>query len=156
MEYNRLIDHTVLKPDTQEAAVIKLCEEALEYDFASVCVNPTFVELCAKLLIEFELPLTRLVGHHFFSGKWCPQPMLENDMEIWWEFVELVRQEMALFNGYANYQLNMTSKSKYLDDNGRITSQPAYSQCVTYTVEYTVNGSTKSVTLSSIIPGTIK
>ena len=70
--------------------------------------------------------------------------------------MELVRQEKEYFTYYSNYDLNMTSKSKYLDDNGRITSQPAFSQCVTYTVEYTVNGSTKSVTLSSIIPGTVK
>ena len=47
MNYNRLIDHTVLKPETQEEAVIKLCKEALEFNFASVWVNPTFVELCA-------------------------------------------------------------------------------------------------------------
>lgn len=62
MEYNRLIDHTVLKPDTQEAAVIKLCEEALEYKFASVCVNPTYVELCAKLLKGSEVKVCTVIG----------------------------------------------------------------------------------------------
>ena len=113
-------------------------------------------QLCAQLLIEFELPLTRLVGHHFFSGKWCPQPMVENDLEIWWEFVELVRQEKTLFEKYNGAKLLFSSSSGYLDDNGRIVSQPIYSQCVTYTVEYTFNGETKSVTLSSIVPGTIK
>jgi len=113
-------------------------------------------QLCAQLLIEFELPLTRLVGHHFFSGKWCPQPMIENDLEIWWEFVELVRQEKTLFEEYEGAKLSFSSSSGYLDDNGRIVSQPIYSQCVTYTVEYTFNGETKSVTLSSIVPGTIK
>ena len=63
---------------------------------------------------------------------------------------------MELFSKYSDCKLTFNSDSKYLDDNGRITSQPAFSQCVTYTVEYTVNGSTKSVTLSSIIPGTVK
>ena len=55
------------------------------------------------------------------------------------------------------YDINNHDKlSKYLDDNGRITSQPAFSQCVTYTVDYTVNGETKTITLSSIVPGTIR
>ena len=48
------------------------------------------------------------------------------------------------------------SDSKYLDDNGRITLQPVFSECVTYTIDYTINGETKSVTLSSIVPGTEK
>ena len=113
-------------------------------------------QLCASLLLKYELPLTRLVGHHFFSGKWCPQPMVEYDMEIWWEFVELVRQEMELFSKYNDSKLTFNSESKYLDDNGRIISQPAFSQCVTYTVDYTVNGETKSITLSSIVPGTVR
>ena len=62
MEYNRLIDHTVLKQDTQEAAVIKLCKEALEYKFASVCVNPTYIELCAKLLKGSDVKVCTVIG----------------------------------------------------------------------------------------------
>ena len=62
MNYNRLIDHTVLKPDTQEEAVIKLCKEALEFNFASVCVNPTFVELCAGLLKGSEVKVCTVIG----------------------------------------------------------------------------------------------
>ena len=113
-------------------------------------------QLCASLLIEFELPIQRLVGHHFFSGKWCPQPMIENDLEIWYEFVDMVESEMELFTTYKDYDLEFSSNSKYLGSNGRFTSQPFYSQCVTYTIDYTINGQTKSVTLSSIVPGTIK
>jgi deoxyribose-phosphate aldolase len=46
----RLIDHTVLKPETGEEQVRQLCAEALHYEFASVCVNPLWVPLCAELL----------------------------------------------------------------------------------------------------------
>ena len=113
-------------------------------------------QLCANLLLKYELPITRLTGHHFFSGKWCPQPMLENDLEIWWEFVDLVKAEMSLFGEYSSADLNFSTESQYLNNFGRITSQPVYSQCVTYTVSYTLNGQTKSITLSSIIPGTEK
>jgi deoxyribose-phosphate aldolase len=62
MNYNRLIDHTVLKPETQEEVVIKLCKEALEFNFASVCVNPTFVELCAGLLKGSEVKVCTVIG----------------------------------------------------------------------------------------------
>ena len=46
----RYIDHTVLKADSSRAQVEKMCAEALEYGFASVCVNPCYVPLCADLL----------------------------------------------------------------------------------------------------------
>lgn len=52
MDYNRLIDHTLLAPDATKAQILKICEEAKQYDFASVCVNPGWVKLCAKELHE--------------------------------------------------------------------------------------------------------
>ena len=113
-------------------------------------------QLCAKLLIKYQLPLNRLVGHHFFSGKWCPQPMLENDLEIWKEFVELTRQEMELYNNYGDSKLTFSSNSSYLKDNGRVSELPDYPECVTYTVTYTENGVTKTVTLSSMLPGALE
>jgi deoxyribose-phosphate aldolase len=45
-----LIDHTMLKPDATRADIVKLCEEALRYGFATVCVNPVNVALAARLL----------------------------------------------------------------------------------------------------------
>ena len=62
MEYNKLIDHTVLKAETQEAAIVKLCEEALKFNFASVCVNPAYVELCAKLLKGSDVKVCTVIG----------------------------------------------------------------------------------------------
>jgi deoxyribose-phosphate aldolase len=44
------IDHTLLKPDGSEAQVRQLCKEAAQFRFATVCVNPTWVRLCAQLL----------------------------------------------------------------------------------------------------------
>ena len=46
----RLIDHTLLKPDATEAEIRKLCDEAVRYGFASVCVNGVWVPLCKKLI----------------------------------------------------------------------------------------------------------
>jgi deoxyribose-phosphate aldolase len=45
-----MIDHTLLKPDATRRDIEALCREAAEYSFASVCVNPTWVALCARLL----------------------------------------------------------------------------------------------------------
>ena len=44
------IDHTLLKPEATAQQVEQLCREALEYGFASVCVNPSYARLAAKLL----------------------------------------------------------------------------------------------------------
>jgi deoxyribose-phosphate aldolase len=45
-----MIDHTLLKADATKDQIIKLAEEAIEYSFASVCVNPTWVKTAAELL----------------------------------------------------------------------------------------------------------
>ena len=49
-EIAQLIDHTLLKPDATQNEVRKVCEEALQYHFASVCVNPWNVALAAEIL----------------------------------------------------------------------------------------------------------
>src|SRR3954468_1180331 len=46
----RLIDHTILKTDTRKAQIEQLCKEARQYNFASVCVQPIWVELAAESL----------------------------------------------------------------------------------------------------------
>ena len=112
-------------------------------------------QLCAQLLLKYDLPIQRLVGHHFFSGKDCPQPMLEYDLEIWKEFVKMTEQQMALYDLSSTYTFKVASNSSHIKSNGRITSLPTYSECVKYTVTYTTGGVSKTVTLSTILPGTI-
>jgi deoxyribose-phosphate aldolase len=58
----RFIDHTLLKPDSNEEQIRKLCAEALEYNFRSVCVNPTWVSLAAELLRGSEVLTCTVVG----------------------------------------------------------------------------------------------
>ena len=62
MEMNRLIDHTLLKADASISSIEKLCNEALNYHFASVCVNPGFVPLCAKLLKGSSVKVCTVIG----------------------------------------------------------------------------------------------
>ena len=56
------IDHTLLKPDATQAQIIQLCAEAKENQFASVCVNPTHVKLCAQLLKGSGVDTCTVVG----------------------------------------------------------------------------------------------
>ena len=58
----RYIDHTLLKPDATEDKIRRLCAEARQYHFASVCVNPTWVSLCRELLAGTEVAVCTVVG----------------------------------------------------------------------------------------------
>ena len=57
-----LIDHTLLKPDATEAQFISLCEEAVEYGFASVCLPPAFVPLAVDRLYGSTVKVCSVVG----------------------------------------------------------------------------------------------
>lgn len=57
-----MIDHTLLKPDATRTDIEGLCREATEYAFASVCVNPTWVALCAALLQGTGVKVCSVVG----------------------------------------------------------------------------------------------
>lgn len=62
MNLNKYIDHTLLKPESTTAQISNLCNEALKYDFASVCVNPTHIELCSKLLKGSNVKVCTVIG----------------------------------------------------------------------------------------------
>lgn len=56
------IDHTLLKPEATKSQVVQLCKEAAEYKFASVCVNPTWVETAAAELTNSEVKVCTVIG----------------------------------------------------------------------------------------------
>lgn len=60
--FNKLFDHTLLKPDATKEEIIKLCNEAKKYDFASVCVNPDFVGLASKELEGSDVNVCTVIG----------------------------------------------------------------------------------------------
>lgn len=57
-----MIDHTNLKPDATEAQIVKLCEEARFYNFASVCINPVHVKLCVRELAGSNVRVCTVAG----------------------------------------------------------------------------------------------
>jgi len=57
-----MIDHTALKPELTKEDILKLCEEAKEYQFASVCVNPTWVKTAAEALKGTDVKVCTVIG----------------------------------------------------------------------------------------------
>ncbi len=67
MEINKknvagIIDHTLLKQNASKAQIEKICQEARDYAFASVCVNPCYVKLCAELLKDSPVNVCTVIG----------------------------------------------------------------------------------------------
>lgn len=60
-----MIDHTLLKPDAARPEIETLCREAAEHGFASVCVNPTWVATCARVLQGSAVKVCSVVGFPF-------------------------------------------------------------------------------------------
>jgi deoxyribose-phosphate aldolase len=58
----KMIDHTLLKADATKDQIEKICAEAKEYNFASVCVNPTWVKLSSDLLNGTEVKVCTVIG----------------------------------------------------------------------------------------------
>ena len=62
MNIAKYIDHTILKPDATPADIEKLCQEAKEFGFAAVCVNPSHVLLCRRLLKDTGVKVCTVIG----------------------------------------------------------------------------------------------
>jgi deoxyribose-phosphate aldolase len=62
LDIAKMIDHTLLKPDATQQEIAQLCFEARKYGFASVCVNPTWVSLCAQLLQGSPVKVCTVIG----------------------------------------------------------------------------------------------
>ena len=62
MKLNKYIDHTLLKPDASQEQIETLIEEAKKYDFASVCVNPTWVSFAAQALKATDVKVCTVIG----------------------------------------------------------------------------------------------
>ena len=59
---NEYFDHTILKPEATEEDIIKLCDEAKEYEFYAVCVNSCYVPLCKEQLKGTDVKIASVIG----------------------------------------------------------------------------------------------
>ncbi len=62
MKRSKYIDHTLLKPEATQDQIEKLCQEAKQYDFASVCVNPYWVPFCKEELKDSDVKVCTVIG----------------------------------------------------------------------------------------------
>ncbi len=62
MKINKMIDHTLLKQNSVEKQIKTLCDEAKKFDFATVCVNPTWIEFCKKQLEGSTVGVCTVIG----------------------------------------------------------------------------------------------
>ena len=62
MNYSKFIDHTNLKQDASINDIKTLCEEAIKFDFMSVCINPCFVKYAHGVLLDSEVKVCTVIG----------------------------------------------------------------------------------------------
>lgn len=109
-------------------------------------------KLVAKLLIDNNLELDRVKPHHFYSAKNCPQPMMENGLELWYKFMDLVKYEYLFMKKYSNYDINITEFSDSINNKGRVLNS------LLQTISYNVNvyDKTKHVCNNMILSSIVK
>ncbi|MFV0380267.1 MAG: deoxyribose-phosphate aldolase [Anaerorhabdus sp.] len=59
---NKMIDHTLLKQDSVASQFKNLCDEAKQFNFATVCVNPSWIEFCKKELLNSDVKVCTVIG----------------------------------------------------------------------------------------------
>lgn len=59
---NKYIDHTLLKAEATKAEIKQLCNEAIDYDFKAVCVNPSWIKFCKNKLLESDVLVCTVIG----------------------------------------------------------------------------------------------
>ena len=114
-------------------------------------------QLVAHLMQDNNLDINRVVGHHFYTAKDCPQPMLDNDLEIWYEFRDLIEAEYEKLTEFEDYKFELsTNSSTHLSSNGYAKynrKKEITNVCVDYTVTVTnPDGTTENITLYSMVP----
>ena len=108
-------------------------------------------KLVACLMDQNNLTINDVKGHHFFSGKPCPQVILWNDS--WNHFIELVKTEYEIRTTYKDYTIQLSfDNSTLMDSNGRLNRENN-SNCITYTITVKKGNESHSITLSSLVPG---
>lgn len=106
-------------------------------------------KLVAELLTDYNLGIDRVKQHNHFSGKNCPQVMRENNR--WEEFLYLVKLEYFAKNNLKGVTFKWTSNSSLLDNTGKITEYNKVGEKVSYQVEVTYDGETRTYNYESVI-----
>jgi len=100
----KYIDHTILKATTTEQDVVVLCNEAIAYGFAAVCVPPVYVDYARKLLAGTAIKIATVAG---FPLGYCSLPTklaeIEDAMTHGATEIDLVHNIAAIKNNHLEY-----------------------------------------------------
>jgi len=66
---SKYIDHTILKPEATKEDIKKICEEAKEYEFKAVCINPVYVKYASQILKDTDVLIATVVGFPLGNNK---------------------------------------------------------------------------------------
>ncbi|MFV0552221.1 MAG: deoxyribose-phosphate aldolase [Anaerorhabdus sp.] len=107
MRLNKTIDHTLLKQNSTEAQIKELCSQAKEFDFATVCINPCWIEFCKKELAGSDVGVCTVIG--FPLGAMTTDSKVfeaKNAIEIGADEVDMVLNIGALKDNRMDYVIN--------------------------------------------------
>ncbi|HHU21303.1 MAG TPA: hypothetical protein GXZ51_02540 [Acholeplasma sp.] len=108
-------------------------------------------KLVADILVRHNLDLNRVKMHNTFDGKNCPCSLRKTN--YWVEFMEMVEVEYLFATIFKDVKVSMVSQTpEVLNNQGRVLTWPKTITAATYTITVELNGVSKSITLSSIIP----
>lgn len=128
-ELSKWIDHTVLKPDTTEDQIRTICEEAIQHNFASVCINPIWVPLAYKMLRGHLSKVCTVVG--FPLGSTFPETKASETrlaVEKGADEIDMVMNVGALKSG--NYELVERDIKAVIRAAGRQTVKVILETCL--------------------------
>lgn len=112
-KYNKLIDHTLLKADATKEQITQLCKEAIENDFASVCVNPSFIPLCSDLLKGSSVKVCIVIGFPLGAMTTASKVFeAKNAVEVGADEVDMVINIGKLKDGEKDYVRNEITEIK--------------------------------------------
>ncbi len=107
MDLARLIDHTLLKPDADQKAIIQLCEEALEHDFAAVCVPPYWVSEATRQLAKSNVKVATVIGFPMgYSATAAKVEEIKRSIDEGADELDVVINICAIKSGNWNYLQN--------------------------------------------------
>lgn len=107
MKYNKFIDHTNLHQDAKMEDIKKLCEEAIQFDFMSVCINPFYVAFCKKALKGSDVKVCTVIGFPLGSNTTETKVFeTKNAIENGADEIDMVINVSAIKNKDYNFVLN--------------------------------------------------
>lgn len=111
MNLSSIIDHTNLKPSATNEEIIKLCDEAIEFGFASVCINPYYINLVKQRLCDTKVKICSVSGFPLGSShSQIKFQEVKHLLSLGCHEIDMVLNLPALFNNEFNHLLEEISE----------------------------------------------